>query len=713
MQMPSSNTQGLAGLPSQGRAPQQAPQGMPPQPGAQQGAPQMPTPTKSSPTAGFGSVQDRVDAYRGNPQALQGKYTMGQDLLDLLALQQIKGEKETAARQMQLQMGQQAAAQGEPPTIAQQREQEVTSLTKNELAQQRGATANQQLSQQQAMMQKMMGGLAGAPGANTAAQPKMMASGGIVAFAGPEGSVVEGVMDAVDYFDDMGEPLTSAEVKSKVARGESVFKKVGNALKDATNSVRNALQPSSKLLNPKIPMPTASGTANVAKGAGKMGIGALKLAGKAAGPLAAADMATTAYDLYNTPTEDLRKLYGREGEESSLMGDIGVRARGAAGMLNPFGDTNDKLAKLRQERQQPTPAAPPEDTTGLGDSKLPPAGVTTPPVQPPQQGGIAGLGAAASAPQLAAPKNTPPTFTPTEQPAYLADALKKGVGRDPAAEGLEEEKRVEARLKLTPDQLAVYEKGNQQRQSMYDTQYNPEQLRQRQIAEALMGAGGRAYGELAGGARAGRAFEDRTNAARKLDFEALQKGREGLVSLDRAGIKEGIEAGKSAREKAEEGQKSSTTSATTAYGYKSQEGSNAYTAQLRSYDAGLAQDVEMKKAELVAETNRLTKTGLSDNRALAFISNTRKWISDQTRKLDEGFNKHPRWGMLNMADPKTLKPQDVQDLKIARLELQKAQNALEQSMEPALAAAEATLGIGFNKSNPELDKYLAKYGNKK
>ena len=169
MQAP--NAQGLAGLMSR---PQQMPQ--------QQQA--MPSPQSGSPMAGLGSVQERVNAYRGNPAPLQQRYAVSQDLLDLLALQKIKSEKEAAARQMQLQLGQQQAAQGaEPMTIAQQREKEVMDLTKNELAQQRGATAEQQTAEQQEAMQRMMGGIANAPGAATAAQPKMMASGGIVAFA--------------------------------------------------------------------------------------------------------------------------------------------------------------------------------------------------------------------------------------------------------------------------------------------------------------------------------------------------------------------------------------------------------------------------------------------------------------------------------------------------------------------------------------------------
>ena len=82
MQAP--NAQGIMGLMSQGRAPQGAPQ-------------QMPSPMKASPMAGLGSVEDRVAAYRGNPAPLQQRYQMSQDLLDLLALQKIKSEKDAAA----------------------------------------------------------------------------------------------------------------------------------------------------------------------------------------------------------------------------------------------------------------------------------------------------------------------------------------------------------------------------------------------------------------------------------------------------------------------------------------------------------------------------------------------------------------------------------------------------------------------------------------
>jgi hypothetical protein len=135
-------------------------------------------------------VQNKVDAYRGNPNALAQKYQQNQQLIDLLALQKLKSEKESAAREMQLKMGGQ-----QMPTIAESRENEVLDLTKQELAQNTtGAMQQQQAQKQQAAkdlvertaqmpMQSqspMMQGVAGLPANNMS--PQAMAGGGIVAF---------------------------------------------------------------------------------------------------------------------------------------------------------------------------------------------------------------------------------------------------------------------------------------------------------------------------------------------------------------------------------------------------------------------------------------------------------------------------------------------------------------------------------------------------
>lgn len=123
-------------------------------------------------------ISQRMDAYRGNPQALMQRYQQSQQLIDLLALQKLKSEKEAAVRSLQMQQ----TPEGGLPTVAQQREKEVMDMTRQEVAQQVGQTAQQQQQKQQAAMQQLMSGVARAPGAGNAMSPQAMAAGGIVAF---------------------------------------------------------------------------------------------------------------------------------------------------------------------------------------------------------------------------------------------------------------------------------------------------------------------------------------------------------------------------------------------------------------------------------------------------------------------------------------------------------------------------------------------------
>ena len=102
-------------------------------------------------------VEQRMDAYRGDPQKLQQRYGQNKELLDLLALQKLTAEKKQVAADMQLK------AQQNPNTIAQQREQEALELTKQEMGGTLGqlaANTKSTLDQKQAMQQKNMGKLA-------------------------------------------------------------------------------------------------------------------------------------------------------------------------------------------------------------------------------------------------------------------------------------------------------------------------------------------------------------------------------------------------------------------------------------------------------------------------------------------------------------------------------------------------------------------------
>jgi len=118
-------------------------------------------------------VNQKADAYRGNPQALEKRYQQNQQLLDLLALQKVKSDKEAAARDMQLKMDQ------NPNTIAQQREQEVLAMTKDDMSKQVSGILGQRQKQQQKNMQRTAKG----QGIPAAQPPQMAAQGGIMGYA--------------------------------------------------------------------------------------------------------------------------------------------------------------------------------------------------------------------------------------------------------------------------------------------------------------------------------------------------------------------------------------------------------------------------------------------------------------------------------------------------------------------------------------------------
>jgi len=164
-------------------------------------------------------VQDKMDAYRSNPQQLMKMYQTNKQLVDLLALQKLKSEKEAVARDIQMQM------QQAPGTIKQQREQELMQMTKDELAQQTKGILQQKQRKQQSNLQRVAKGKSGlgalaqnrpAPVRTQTPKP-MLAGGGIVAFQ-PGGEVntspfrrgVQGIMD------DIGDTTARKKLENQV-----------------------------------------------------------------------------------------------------------------------------------------------------------------------------------------------------------------------------------------------------------------------------------------------------------------------------------------------------------------------------------------------------------------------------------------------------------------------------------------------------------------
>lgn len=605
MQAP--NAQGLGGLmprPQQAQ-PQQQPQGA------------MPSPMKASPMAGLGSVEDRVSAYRGNPAPLQQRYAMSQDMLDLLALQKIKSDKEAAARQMQLAMGQQQAAQGgNPPTIAQQREKEVMDLTKNELAQQRGDTADQQVSQQQAMAQRMMGGIANAPGAASAAQPKMMASGGIVAFA--EGG------------DTMGTPsLEQQELASQASEMASSERSTAINERNKAKLIAELEQKLAFLSNAQSPK-----AAEV-----RAQLEAIRASGATPTP--------TPPRAARAPAPDNRAMLNQA--------DAGLRALPGAQAAPP-------------QLRPPTPPRPPMPAAPAGPAAAPAPGVPGTPTDP------------------------------------LAQALRTqsmdAMNQDPAAQRLAEEGRIEGKLAFPEEQARRRAAIDQQRQ-MFAQEFDPERQRQEGIKRALIGAGGRRYGVLAGAATAGMDYDETQSRAKRERLKGMEDMEQGLFGLKKAAVEGGIGGGKTAFDQ---------TSTTKRQGMET--GRGVYNTDADSRDKALSRDIERLKIGAQNEANKIQREGLDLSRAQTLYSTTMGRMQQLERKLDEDFAGAN--GMLLMAQQSgKMDPAQKQQLEIAQLELQRQKAALRKEMEPVLAPIRqklgATSGAGLSKADQSLvDQYLKK-----
>lgn len=138
-------------------------------------------------------INSRVDAFGSNPQALQKRYAATKQLVDLLALQRIKSQKDDVARQIQMEM------QSNPATIKQQREQELFGRTAQEVAQQVGGAIQNRQRQQKQGMQRMAQRAAPPQGLGALQQPKRMQAGGIVAFQ--EGKNVVGPLAEFERID--------------------------------------------------------------------------------------------------------------------------------------------------------------------------------------------------------------------------------------------------------------------------------------------------------------------------------------------------------------------------------------------------------------------------------------------------------------------------------------------------------------------------------
>jgi hypothetical protein len=467
-------------------------------------------------------VASRVQEFKGKPQALQQQYATSQQLIDLLALQKIKSMQESAARQMQLQMAQQQAANGEASsTIAEQREKEVMDMTKNELAQQRGELMKQEQTEQQEAMKKLMGGIASAEGAASVMQPKAMAAGGIVAFKEGDGVKDERYKRKEgESFEDFRTRVLALEQADTQARLKQ----------ERDETERGRLMELEKRGGAAIP-PSPYGI--------KRDLGIASLA-------PAAPQMPQAQQAPRLPVS-----------EAQATMQAGPQAAMPPPAPRPMAPPPPQMAQ-----KPPMPAAPPA------------------PPKPQQQQGLGSL-------QMGPPEDT------------LQNALRRqsvaAMNTNPQAEKLAEEKRIEDRLKLTPEQRAVFDEGIAGQKKFYEQDFDPELQRREGIKRYLLGMGGRSQGEFAGGAETAMNYDTAQKQQQRARFNEMQKSREGLIGLDRAAVTGGIEGGFKTAEQAGQTLRTGLTAGANVFGTETQSKDNAAQREAKAIQDAAQNAIEKLK----------------------------------------------------------------------------------------------------------------------
>jgi hypothetical protein len=444
-------------------------------------------------------IQSRSDAYRQNPQQLQQRYQGNKQLIDLLALQKIKSEKEETARQMQMQMDQ------DPSTIAAQREQEVMGLTKNEMSQQTGALLEKKQGDEQRNMKELVAKMgqqgqpsqgpgqpvappAPTPGiaANPAPNMQKFSQGGIVGF-NEQGSV-----------DD----AANATLQKEIARLKEMYK--GARLSD-----ERLLAMAKKNLNDPSAVKDVVGAVNKAAAPFRRGDGLDSAISKGQGA-SAESMYSDILAPQPRPT-----LGAEQGPQLPPAGIPGL-AESISGRQAPGLNTS-----VSYER----PNTPPAESL---------QGPTAP---------------------------TPVTASADLRQGGLNSLIEGQTSRDPGVEGIDARNEA-AKFMGRGAKNDKYSAMEAEQKAMMEGINDPSKRRTERIAATLAGAGGRSYTMGQGMHAAGSAERQRQEGESKSMLADLNKSRVAAMNSDLGISQSAIGEGAAVRGEANEGITSGITNLT-------------------------------------------------------------------------------------------------------------------------------------------------------
>jgi hypothetical protein len=238
---------------------------------------------------------------------------------------------------------------------------------------------------------------------------------------------------------------------------------------------------------------------------------------------------------------------------------------------------------------------------------------------------------------------------------------------------------------------------------MFQQEYDPERLRKEGIKRALIGAGGRRYGELAGAATAGMSYDDRMRAAKLKEFGDVQKARTDLIGIDRANVKGGIDAGMKTYEQSSMSQRQGLESGRGLYGEDVKSRDTKYSIDVKSRDEALNREIERLKVAAQNAATAASRESLSYEKARTIYATTLSKVQGLERLLDDDFA--TRNGMLLMAEQSgKMDAAQKNQLETAKIEHQQQKAKIRREMEPVLESARQKLGVSSSDGFGDMKK---------
>ena len=521
------------------------------------------------------SVEQRARAYENNPDALQQRYAQNQQLIDLLALQKLKSEKEAAARDIQLKMGQ----RGKPPTIAAQREKEVGDMTRQEVAQQTVGTMQQKQQEQQQALQQAAGAAQGAPvGLPSVPQPgmmtpKAMAAGGIVAF---EKGGNEGLKDV------RNDPAMRIDPKVQKARDQDRLQILLQELKDIQQGLArkdprysqtdlDAIRREIKTVDPKLgrtiadsgisslipsaqageTQPAVQGTATsspAGRGISEAGRNISRGVGEVSRKISEFAQPSPEALEANRRVQERQRLLDKQAE---LGGSLGFKQQDPATMAE-YERVQADLRRNMQASQAGQPAIPAvpvaEKYTGAGMAgaeglaSIPtsPPVVTETPAAPAAPTVMAAptIPAAPTTPAAPAVRTAPPQVQ-MPKPSAFETQVESGISgllkTDPQAMAAAEQARAQAAYARSPEEIALAKSNREAVAAVDRARFDPDRVRNEALTRFLLGGAGRSStaSALAGAGGSALDYSTQMQAEERQRMLERQKAAEGEFALER------------------------------------------------------------------------------------------------------------------------------------------------------------------------------------